>query len=165
MKWMLIGAVLALALAGCGARSQPAEGPAAAEPARAQPRDLVVFRRVRFEGATLNVLHVRSDGSLEIDVPNGGAGGAEFASRLTPRALRGIRHALAATPWESLSRKRVRYDHSGAYFMLHRAGEDYIAMADGMSRDLLPIVARLNAVLNGAGQVSEKRVAHRFGKV
>jgi len=183
------GAALVLAGAGCGAeRDQEAQRPvggaagsqpAAAKPAPANedaatwgnrakgPRTLIVFRRVRYEGATMRILYVRADGSLKIDIPNGGAGGAKFDGRLTPRALRAVRRELAATPWRHLSRRRVPYvpfDTSGAYFMLHRGGRDYIAMASGMSRDLLPIVRRLNEVFNGKGQ-SRHKVEHRFHKI
>ena len=60
--------------------------------------------------------------------------------------------------------KRVLYNRSGAYFMLHHEGEDYVAMADGMSADLVPLVDRLNNVLNGDGQ-SQHVTVHRFGRL
>ena len=174
-------AALVLAGAGCGAeRNQEAQRPAGSPPSaakatstsgaattRREPRTLIVFRRVRYEGATMRILYVHADGSLNIDVPNGGAGMAKFDGRLTRRALRAIRRELAATPWRHLSRRRAPYvpfDSSGAYFMLHRAGRDYIAMAAGMSPDLLPIVRRLNGVLSGEG-MSRHHVVHRYGKV
>jgi hypothetical protein len=174
VRTVLIGAGCALVLAGCGsgeaettrapAAARPAATPAATAAPRHAARDLIVFRRVRFEGATLNVMTVRSDGSLKIDVPNGGAGGAKFVSRVTPRALRGVRRAMARTPWRHLSKRKVVFDRSGAYFILHHRGEDYIAMADGMSVDLKPLVTRLNAILTGGGQRSERRLVHRWGK-
>ena len=176
MRQIVIGAgCAAIVLAGCGSgetevtRSRAAAPPppvtaAATAVPRQAARDLIVFRRVRYEGATLNVMTVRADGSLKIDVPNGGAGGAKFVSHLTPRALRGVRRAIAATPWRHLSRRRVRFDRSGAYFLLHHRGQDEVAMASGMSRDLLPIVTRLNAILTGSGQRSERRLVHRFGR-
>jgi hypothetical protein len=179
-------AALALAAAGCGAErdheaQRPVSGSAGSRPAapkptgvdgtrrtRArEPRTLIVFRRVRYEGATMRILSVRADGSLKIDIPNGGAGGAKFNGRLTRRALRAVRHDLAATPWRHLSRRRTPYvpfNTSGAYFMIHRAGRDYVAMASGMSPDLLPIVRRLNEVLSGKGQ-SRHNVVHRFLKI
>ena len=169
MKWMLLSALVALGFAGCGGNEKSA--PVAAKPGSAaqahagkEPPTLIVFRRVRYEGATLRTMYVRADGSLEIDVPNGGAGGATFTGRLSREALREVRTALASTPWTHLTRKRVLYNRSGAYFMLHRRGEDYIAMADGMSADLIPIVDRLNNVLNGEGQVRHETV-HRFGRI
>ena len=174
MRRVVIGAGCALVLAGCGsgetettgapAAARPAATPAAAPASHRAARDLIVFRRVRFEGATLNVMTVRADGSLKIDVPNGGAGGAKFVSRLTPRALRGVRRSIAATPWRHLSKRRVPFDRSGAYFMLHYRGEDHIAMADGMSIDLKPIVTRLNGILTGSGQPRHRQVVHRWGK-
>ena len=48
--------------------------------------------------------------------------------------------------------------------MLHRGGEDYVALAAKMSADLVPVVDRLNNVLNGDGQVDHTTV-HRFGRV
>ncbi len=172
MRRVLIGAGCALALAGCGSSEREAARPAAThaalattpEPVARHGRALIVFRRVRYEGATLNVMTVYADGFLKIDVPNGGAGGAKFVSRATPRAARGVRRAIAATPWRHLSKRRVRFDRSGAYFMLHHRGEDYIAMADGMSPDLKPLVTRLNAILTGEGR-GERRVVHRWGSV
>ena len=170
---VLIGAGCALALGGCGGGEREAGRPAAAahpavtraatpDPVARHGRVLTVFRRVRYEGATMNVMTLYADGFLTIDVPNGGAGGAKFLSRATPRALRGVRRAIAATPWRHLSKRRVVFDRSGAYFMLHQRGEDHIAMADGMSPDLKPLVTRLNAVLIGDGR-GERRPVHRWG--
>jgi len=172
---ILIGAGCALVLAGCGgsegeadrapAASRPAATPApAATPPVRHGRVLTVFRRVRYEGATMNVMTLYADGFLKIDVPNGGAGGAKFVSRATARAVRGVRRALARTPWGHLSKRRVVFDRSGAYFMLHHRGKDYIAMADGMSPDLKPLVTRLNAILIGDAR-GERRVVHRWGSV
>ena len=175
MRRVLIGVGCALALAGCGSGEREAGVPAAAAHAAATPaatpdpvarhgRKLIVFRRVRYEGATLNVMTLYADGFVRIDVPNGGAGGAKFVSRATQRAVRGVRRAIAHTPWRHLSKRRVLFDRSGAYFMLHHRGEDYIAMADGMSPDLKPLVTRLNAILIGDGR-GERRVVHRWGRI
>ena len=164
MKWMLMSALVALGIAGCGGGDKEA---ARARPvAKAAPESptLIVFRRVRYEGATLRTMYVHADGSLKIDVPNGGAGASNFTGKLTRRALREVRTALATTPWTHLSRKRVVYNRSGAYFMLHREGEDYVAMANRMSVDLVPLVDRLNDVLNGDGQ-SRHTLVHRFGRI
>jgi hypothetical protein len=175
VRMVLLGAGCALLLAGCGAGERDAGRPAAAvrpaatpaatpDPVARHGRELIVFRRVRYEGATLNVMTVYADGFLELDVPNGGAGGAKFLSRATPRALRGVRRAIGATPWRHLSKRRVLFDRSGAYFMLHHRGEDHIAMADGMSADLKPLVTRLNAILTGDGR-GKLRVRHRWGSI
>ena len=174
VRRVLIGAGCALVLAGCGGSEREAGRPATAARAAATPaatpdpiarhgREVIVFRRVRYEGATLNVMTLYADGFLRIDVPNGGAGGAKFVSRATPRAMRGVRRAIARTPWRHLSKRRVVFDRSGAYFMLHHRGEDYVAMADGMSPDLKPLVRRLNAILIGDAR-GERRVVHRWGK-
>ena len=117
VRRVLIGAGCALALAGCGSREREAGRPAAAAQAAATPaatpdpvarhgRKLIVFRRVRYEGATLNVMTLYADGFVRIDVPNGGAGGAKFVSRATPRAVRGVRRAIAPTPWRHLSKRQ-----------------------------------------------------------
>lgn len=170
MKWMLVGALIALVITGCGGSEERAQRPAKpavkAAPAKPKPEPptLIVFRRVRYEGATLRTLYVHADGSLKIDVPGGGAGGSKFTGKLTRQALREVRAELASTPWKHLTRKRVLYNRSGAYFMLHHRGEDYVAMADGMSADLVPIVDRLNGVLNGEGQ-SRHDVVHRFATI
>ena len=175
VRGMVIGAGCALLMAGCGGGEREAGRPAAAahpaatptatpDPAARHGRALIVFRRVRYEGATLNVMTLYADGFVKIDVPNGGAGGAKFVSRAKPRALRGVRRAIAATPWRHLSRRRVVFDRSGAYFMLHHRGEDHIAMADGMSPDLKPLVTRLNAILTGPGR-GERHVVHRWGSI
>ena len=171
---VLIGAgcALALALAGCGGSEREADRPAAAvarpaatpEPVARHGRKLIVFRRVRYEGATLNVMTVYADGFLTIDVPNGGAGGAKFVSRATPRAVRGVRRAIADTPWRHLTKRKVLFDRSGAYFMLHHRGDDHIAMADAMSADLKPLVTRLNAILVGDAR-GPRRTVHRWGRI
>ena len=165
MKWMLVGALVALGFAGCGESGDShAARPPAKAAAKPQAPTLIVFRRVRYEGATLRTLYVHADGSLQVDVPNGGAGGANFTGKLTADALREVRATLAKTPWTHLTRRRVLYNRSGAYFMLHRRGEDYVAMADGMSRDLKPLVTRLNAILVGDAR-GERRVVHRWGSI
>ena len=171
MRRVLIGAGCALALAGCGSSEREAARPATPATPAATPdpvarhgRELIVFRRVRYEGATLNVMTLYADGFLKIDVPNGGAGGAKFVSRATPRAVRGVRRAIARTPWRHLSKRRVLFDRSGAYFMLHHRGEDHIARADGMSPDLKPLVTRLNAILIGDAR-GERRTVHRWGRI
>ena len=169
MKWMLMGALVALVLTGCGGTgsgtaASKRTAPAARTAAKPEAPTLIVFRRVRYEGATLRTMYVHADGSLKIDVPNGGAGGANFTGKLTADALREVRAALAKTPWKHLSRRKVLYNRSGAYFMLHHRGEDYVAMADGMSADLVPLIDRLNNVLNGDGQ-SRHDTVHRFGRV
>jgi hypothetical protein len=164
VKWMLVGgAVIALGMAGCGGSATKPGATNAAAAAKASPT-LIVFRRVRYEGATLRTMTVHADGSLQIDVPNGGAGGANFTGKLTAQALREVRNALASTPWTHLTKRSVVYNRSGAYFMLHRGGQDYVALAARMSSDLVPIVDRLNEVLNGNGQVDHTTV-HRFGRV
>ena len=166
MKWMLMGAMIALGIAGCGGTPKTAGPPPAAKAtaAKTQSPTLIVFRRVRYEGATLRTMTVHADGSLQIDVPNGGAGGANFTGKLTAQALREVRNSLASTPWKHLSARKVVYNRSGAYFMLHRRGEDYVALAARMSADLVPVVDRLNDVLNGDGQIDHATV-HRFGRV
>ena len=54
----------------------------------------------------------------------------------------------------------MTYDRSGAYYMMKRSGRDYVAMADHMSKDLVPVVKTLNGVLNGG--YSRKDVGHRY---
>jgi hypothetical protein len=170
----IAAATCAAFLAACGAdtdeRAAPpaAAKPAAAKPAAAKARPaapkapaFLVFRRVRYEGATMRILTLRTDGAMSIDIPNGGAGGSFFSGRLKPRALRSIRRMVARTPWGHLSRRKVVLDDSGAYYMFHRNGKDYIGMASGMSPDLLPLVRRLNGVFIGQG-VAYKKTDHRF---
>ena len=173
MRKVLVGAASALLMAGCGEtasqerESSTAAAPArtaAVAPARREAPPVIVYRRVRYEGATLRVLTVRPDGTIHIDVPGGGAGGSQFDGRLSRSMLRGIRRDVARTPWRHLSPKRVRYDFSGAYFMFHYRGRDYVAMGDGMSPDLMPLTRRLNRVLSGGGQV-EHRVTHRYARI
>ena len=175
VKTMLIGAGCALLAAGCGtgereARSRPAAAQSAPAPAATPApearhgRKLIVFRRVRYEGATMNVMSLYADGFVRIDVPNGGAGGAAFESRATQRAVRGVRSAIAGTPWRHLTKRKVLFDRSGAYFMLQHRGDDYIAMADGMSADLKPLVTRLNAILVGDAR-GERKTVHRWGRI
>jgi hypothetical protein len=48
--------------------------------------------------------------------------------------------------------------------MLHHRGEDYIAMTDGMSADLKPLVTRLNAILVGDAR-GPRRTVHRWGRI
>ena len=168
---VLIGAGCAFVLAGCGGGEREAEhrAPAARPAATPDPvavhgRKLIVFRRVRYEGATMNVMSLYADGFVRIDVPNGGAGGAAFEAQATRRAVRGVRRAIANTPWRHLTKRKVLFDRSGAYFMLHHRGRDHIAMADGMSADLKPLVTRLNAILVGDAR-GERSVVHRWGSI
>jgi hypothetical protein len=150
-------AAAAACAGGCGeAGNTPVERPAPARAQRSAPERpgsaspvLITFKRVRYEGATLRILTLRADGSVRVDVPSGGAGRARFEGRMTPGALRRVRRDVERAPWRSLSRRRVVYDRSGAYFVLRHDGREHVAMADGMSPDLLPIVKVLNGVLNG----------------
>ena len=176
VRTILVGSCGARAGAGCGgaeresghpaaAAARPAATPAATpDPVAKHGRVVTVFRRVRYEGATLNVVTLYADGFIRIDVPNGGAGGAKFVSRTTPSVVRGVRRTIARTPWQHLSKRRVLFDRSGAYFMLRHRGEDYIAMADGMSPDLKPLVTRLNAILVGDAR-GPRRTVHRWGSI
>jgi hypothetical protein len=151
----------AAVVAGCGGSHHTRAEAQARAPAKP---DIIVFRRVRYEGATLRTLHLHPDGTMDVDVPGGGAGGAKFAGRLKPAMLRAIKRDIARTPWDALSHRKVTYNRSGAYFMLRHDGREHIAMAAGMSRDLVPLVDRLNAVLNGEGR-AEYHLIHRFGKI
>jgi len=45
-----------------------------------------------------------------------------------------------------------------------QAGDDYIAMADGMSADLKPLVTQLNAILVGDAR-GARRTVHRWGRI
>ena len=175
VRSILAAASCGLAMGGCGggereAGSRPATAKAAPTaaatpaPEARHGRKLIVFRRVRYEGATMNVMSLYADGFVRIDVPNGGAGAAAFESQATQRAMRGVRRAIARTPWRHLSKRKVFFDGSGAYFMLHHRGEDFIAMADGMSADLKPLVTRLNAILVGDAR-GERRTVHRWGRI
>jgi hypothetical protein len=170
MTRLLVRSLAAAALCGalftaCGeggddvAKLPPANDRAAAE--RPKAPAFMVFRRVRYEGATMRILTLRTDGSMSIDIPNGGAGGSFFTGELKPAALRSLRRLVDETPWDRLSRRKAALDQSGAYFMLHRKGKDYIGMASGMSRDLLPVVRRLNEVFVGEG-VAHKELDRRF---
>ena len=158
----------AAVLAGCGSTSEaPPVKRASLHTFPTGPGDgskaptLITFRRVRYEGATLRTLKVHADGAIDIDIPGGGAGWSDYAGTLKPAALREIRRTIGRTPWGSLTHRKVVYQRSGAYFMLRHRGHDYIAMADGMSKDLVPVVDRLNGVLSGEG-VSKKELGHRF---
>ena len=69
VRTLVAGAGCALALAGCGGADREAGRPAAASHPAATPdpvaehgRELIVFRRVRYEGATLNVMTFYADG-------------------------------------------------------------------------------------------------------
>ena len=153
---------VAAALAGCGASDDPkpprVDAPAAQ--ARTEPQPLIVFRRVRYEGATLRTLKLYENGAVDIDIPNGGAGWSDYTGSLRPAALQRIRRTIEGTPWHSLSKRKVTYDRSGAYFMMRRGGDDYVAMADRMSKDLVPVIRSLNGVLDGG--YTGKQEGHRF---
>jgi hypothetical protein len=164
-KLMILG-LLALPLSACGGSADTAKRTAVAVAAKPQPRTLIVVRRIRYEGATIKVMDVRADGSLKLKVPNGGAGGANFEGRLTPKALRAVRRAIARTAWSHLPARRVLLDHSGGYYMLHYGGKDYVAMSDGMSAGLFPLVSRLDGIYSGEGLITgEWQVVHRFGRI
>jgi hypothetical protein len=153
----------AAVLVGCGATDDPkpaAQAPARAAAAKPDKQPLIEFRRVRYEGATMRILRLYDDGAVDIDIPNGGAGWSDYTGLLRPRALERIRGAIEDTPWRHLTRRKVTYDRSGAYYMMKRDGHDYVAMADRMSKDLVPVVQTLNGVLNGG--YSRKDVGHRY---
>ena len=86
VRMTLIGTGCALALAGCGsereADSVPAAAPAApAASATPAPEarhggKLIVFRRVRYEGATMNVMSLYADGFVRIRLVDDGLGPA-----------------------------------------------------------------------------------------
>ena len=125
------------------------------------PTNLIVFRRIRYEGATMRTLYLHRDGTMQIEVPGGGTGAARFAGRVTAGTLRDVRAMVRRIDWRHLSPRKVHLDGSGAYYMLRRGEQEHVAMASGMSRDLVPVVQRLNDVLNGEG-VASKRPVHRF---
>jgi hypothetical protein len=168
---ILPAAVAAAAFAGCGSDAHNRGDQAAStgngprltwsEPADA-PATLLVVRRIRYEGATLRTLYVHTDGSVNVDVPNGGAGGAKLTGRITPRTLSALRRDIAAIPWRHLSHRKRQLDASGGYFMVRHAGEEHIAMSSGMSVDLIPLVKRVQGIFNGG--IKDRRVQHRFGK-
>jgi hypothetical protein len=161
----------ALALAGCGGddhaggdNGQPTRW--AKQPLQPQndphaPRNVIVFRRVRYEGATLRTLYLHRDGTIDIEVPGGGTGAARFDGSVTDETLRDVKTLVRRVDWNHLSPKKVELDGSGAYYMLRHGGKEHVAMASGMSVDLVPVVKRLNGILNGDGRRTH-RALHRF---
>ncbi len=169
MRTLFVVPLAAAALIGCGetasdTASTPVRKPAppAREtiPAYKSP-DMLVFRRIRYEGATTRTLVVREDGTFDVNIPNGGAGGSWFTGALTSGMQAAIRRDVARTPWGHLSRRKATLDRSGAYFILRHGGEEHVAMSAGMSKDLMPLVVRANSVLNGEGR-DWYEVRHRF---
>ena len=159
MRIVLPLALAAATVAGCGS-SKPVQQPHQLTKAKAPT--IVMFRRIRYEGATLRTMYVHADGAVDIDIPSGGAGGAKQQARLRPAALAAIRSEVARTPWRHLSRRKAGYlAGSGAYFIVRRGAAERVASSDGMSVDLLPLVKRLNRTMNGAGLVDE-RTRNRF---
>jgi hypothetical protein len=163
-RFSIVPVALAAALAGCGEAAPPPRDQApvrtAAKPASSSPK-ILVFRRIRYEGATTRTLILREDGTFDVNIPNGGAGGSQFEGELTPAMLRTVRRDIARTPWDHLSRRKAAYDASGAYFMVRHAGREHVAMSAGMSRDLMPLVTHANSVLNGKGRARYEN-KHRF---
>lgn len=170
-RTVLPAALAAAALVGCSAGPHHAAGTPRShggvrltwsEP-ETSPTTLLVLRRIRYEGATLRTMYVHRDGSVSIDVPNGGAGGSKYAGRIAPGTFAVIRHEIATIPWHHLSRRKRFLDASGGYFIVRHGDSEHVAMSDGMSVDLLPLVRRLQGVFNGG--LRDKRVLHRFGRL
>ena len=132
-----------------------------AQPRPDAPENLIVFRRIRYEGATMRTLYLHHDGTMQVEVPGGGTGAARFDGRVTAGTLHDVRALVRRIDWRHLSRRKVELDGSGAYYMLRHGHDEHVAMASGMSRDLVGVVRRLNDVLNGEG-VASKRPVHRF---
>ena len=150
MKFALIATAVAV-LAGCGSAPHRAT-PARTQVAKAQSPTLLVFRRIRYEGATLRTMYLHADGSVHVDIPSGGAGGARQDGRMAPGTLAAVRRQIARTPWDHLSpRKRPYLAGSGAYFIVRRGDSERVLSSAGMSEDLVPLVRRLNAMMNGHG--------------
>jgi hypothetical protein len=125
------------------------------------PANLIVFRRIRYEGATMRTLYLHHDGTMQVEIPGGGTGASRYDGRVTASTLRAVRALVRRVDWRHLSPRRVQLDGSGAYYMLRRGKTEHVAMASGMSRDLVPVVRRLNGVLNGEG-VATRRAVHKF---
>ena len=125
------------------------------------PKNVIVFRRVRYEGATLRTLYLHRDGTIDIEIPGGGTGAARYDGSVTDETLRDVKALVRRTDWDHLSPKKVPLDGSGAYYMLRHDGKEHVAMASGMSADLIPVVKRLNGILNGEGRKTH-RALHRF---
>jgi hypothetical protein len=158
-------AAVAFAVGGCGGGDGSGRRQAAAPrvaPTPAPAPVVVTFKRFRLAGATEQVLRVHTDGRFEIDVPSGGAGRAQGAGRLRVARLRAVRRLVRRIDWSDLSPRKAVYDLSGAYFMVRHAGREHVAMASGMSRDLLPLVRRLDDVLNGGGRAAYRTVQRYY---
>ena len=171
MRVTLLAALAALAIAGAGCGGA-AHSPAPTGPGLPiQPQDdphpppnVIVFRRIRYEGATMRTLYLHRDGTMDIEVPGGGTGASRFDGSVTPATLAAVKALVHRIDWNDLSRRKVTLDGSGAYYMLRHAGREHIAMASGMSADLVPVVKRLNGILNGEGRATH-RLLHRFGRL
>jgi hypothetical protein len=132
-----------------------------AQPRADAPENLIVFRRIRYEGATMRTLYLHHDGTMQVEVPGGGTGASRFDGRVTAGTLRDVRALVRRIDWRHPSPHKVEFDGSGAYYMLRHGEDEQVAMASGMSKDLIGVVRRLNGVLNGEG-VASKRPVHRF---
>jgi hypothetical protein len=161
-------AALALAAAGCGGARTPTRTtgglPIQPQDDPHPPPNVIVFRRIRYEGATMRTLYLHRDGTLDIEVPGGGTGASRFDGSVTPATLKAVEALVRRVRWNDLSPRKVALDGSGAYYMLRHGGTEHVAMASGMSADLVPVVKRLNGILNGEGRATH-RLLHRFGRL
>jgi hypothetical protein len=163
---VLPAALAAAALAGCGSEetAQKPEKPRLtwAESPTAKNTILVV-RRLRYEGATLQTMYVHADGSVNLDIPNGGAGGSKYTGHIAPQRFATLQRQISRTPWGHLSRRKGFLDASGGYWIIRRGNDEHVAMSKRMSVSLLPLVRTMQGVF--VGGIKDKRTQHRFGRL
>ncbi len=109
---------------------------------------ILFFRRYRYAGATVIKLSLHRDGRVAIDSPSGGVGRKAKRGQLQPDQLRAARRLIARVPWGHLSHRTVRLDGSGGYYLIKHDGRDLTARASGMSADLIPLVRRMNRIVD-----------------
>jgi hypothetical protein len=140
-----------VALAGCGGDAKPV---ADAKPAATKAPEIVFLYRVQGDDPLPDSVSLRADGSADVR-RGGGHGGfrtveVALPDRVVARATRLAEHA----PWKRLDGRTVKPGGFGGWdndmrYMLRRGQRSITVTADHMPRALEPLIAQLDAIIEG----------------
>ena len=172
VRWLaVVAAVVAAAVAGCGASDDRRDSATSAPDAAStrspdvrapesthasdldepKPRTLVYFQRQGAAGATLDTITVRSDGTATHEKRYGGAGGRFRELTLRAGRLPKLRRALARLPRRASTLTRGCPPPGGANYLLRVRGRTLTGRAGAIAPRARPAVRLLDGFIDGIG--------------
>jgi hypothetical protein len=112
---------------------------------------VIRFARYREAGATVRKLILRTDGTLVIDDPSGGAGRRLSSGRVRPQQLRRLERLVTRAPLAHPSQRTttLREVDPVAYWLIRRGHAVHTIQNRAVPTDLVPLIRRLNAIFDG----------------